>query len=83
MEVVEQRKLFDEEFNIYLNNDKSNYLNKLLEFTMEKEVDLQDPLVASVNSLQEAILESVISSETEDDYETDIEITNCKNFRNI
>lgn len=83
MEVVEQRKLFDEEFNIYLNNDKSNYLNKLLEFTMEKEVDLQDPLVASVNSLQEAILESVISSETEDDYETDIDDVRKEKVDNI
>ena len=83
MEVVEQRKLFDEEFNIYLNNDKSNYLNKLLEFTMEKEVDLQDPLVASVNSLQEAILESVISSENEDDYETDIDDVRKEKVDNI
>ena len=73
MEIIDSKQVFDEQFNIYLNGDKSNYLNKLLEFSMENEVDLQDTIVSSVNLLQSAILEDVISTETEDDYDTDID----------
>lgn len=73
MEIIDSKQVFDEQFIIYLNNDKSNYLNKLLEFSMENEVDLQDTIVSSVNSLQTAILEDVISTETEEDYDTDID----------
>ena len=73
MEIIDSKQVFDEQFNIYLNKDKSNYLNKLLEFSMDNEPDLQDTIVSSVNSLQVSILEDVISSETEEDYETDID----------
>lgn len=73
MEIVDSSQVFNEEFYTYIKKNYTNYLNKLLEFSIKKDEKMEETIAESVQSLQEAILENVISTETEEDYETDID----------
>ena len=75
MEIVDSRQVFDDNFNSYLNGDKNNYLNKLLEYTICTEPDLEESILARIKDLQEELLNDVMDSETEEDYDFDIEDT--------
>ena len=75
MEIVDSRQVFDDIFNSYLNGDKNNYLNKLLEYTIRTEPDLVESILARIKDLQEELLNDVMDSETEEDYDFDIEDT--------
>lgn len=75
MEIVDSRQVFDDNFNSYLNGDKNNYLNKLLEYTIRTEPDLEESILARIKDLQEELLNDVMDSETEEDYDFDIEDT--------
>ena len=72
MEIIEREQVFNDNFRVYAKDDTSNYLGKLLDYAAEVE-DIEETLNERTEKFQNELLGYVLSKETEEDYESDID----------
>ena len=82
MEIIERSKIFNDNFRAYSIVDTSNYLQKLLEF-IATEDGMEEVLTQKTEEFQKALLEYILSQETDEDYESDIDVVRKERIENL
>ena len=72
MEIIERSQIFNDNFRKYIKGDTSDYLAKLLEFASEED-NIESTLEERTKEFQQEVLGYVLSQETKDDFETDVD----------
>ena len=75
MEIVEKKQVFNNGFITYLKKDYRDYLNKLLTYTSKQEKGIEYSISERIQEFGSGLLEYLISHETNEDYEEDIDET--------
>ena len=75
MEIVEKKQVFNNGFITYLKKDYRDYLNKLLTYTSIQEKGIEYSISERIQEFGSGLLEYLISHETNEDYEEDIDET--------
>lgn len=75
MEIVEKKQVFNNGFITYLKKDYRDYLNKLLTYTSKQEKGIEYSISERIQEFGSSLLEYLISHETNEDYEEDIDET--------
>ena len=73
MEIVEKKQVFNNGFITYIKQDYKDYLNKLLSYTAKQEEGLEYGISERVKEFGSGLLEYLITHETNEDYEEDID----------
>ena len=73
MEIVEKKHVFNNGFITYIKQDYKDYLNKLLSYTAKQEEGLEYGISERVKEFGSGLLEYLITHETNEDYEEDID----------
>jgi len=72
MDLIDAKTVFNHNFNLYNKDNNSDYLNRLLNYAISIE-DIEDSVTARIDEFQSKILEYVISKDSEQDFESDID----------